>query len=425
MSIPSAFDTIVIGAGPAGSSASALLAERGLRVVVLEREKFPRYHIGESLLPFTSFPLKRLGLLEKMRQSAFVKKHSVQFVSQSGKASQPFYFSTRYEPDVAQTWQVLRSEFDQMLMDNARSKGAQVLEETTVKELIQEDGRTLGVRAQSKSGQLLEFRAPMTLDCSGREAFVPTRLNWRVREPKLNKVAVWTYYRGAKRDAGIEEGATTVAYVPEKGWFWYIPQHRDIISVGVVAEGKYLTRDGVREPRDIFNREIEQNLWIKDHLACGTQVGQHFITSEYSFRSRYSASDGLLLAGDSFGFLDPVFSSGVMLALKSGTMAADAIYAAREAQDFSAERFTEYSRFLREGLENMRKLVYAFYDPSFSFRKLTNKYPEMTGLITDCLSGDVNKDFSKLYAAVAESAEVPEPLPYGVPLQRAAEASCA
>ena len=425
MSIPPAFDTIVIGGGPAGSSASALLAERGLRVVVLEREKFPRYHIGESLLPFTSFPLKRLGLLEKMRQSAFVKKHSVQFVSPSGKASQPFYFSTRYEPDVAQTWQVLRSEFDQMLIDNARSKGAQVLEETTVKELIQEDGRTLGVRAQSKSGQLLEFRAPMTLDCSGREAFVPTRLNWRVREPKLNKVAVWTYYRGAKRDAGIEEGATTVAYVPEKGWFWYIPQHRDMISVGVVAEGKYLTRDGVREPRDIFNREIEQNLWIKDHLACGTQVGQHFITSEYSFRSRYSASDGLLLAGDSFGFLDPVFSSGVMLALKSGTMAADAIYAAREAQDFSAERFTEYSRFLREGLENMRKLVYAFYDPNFSFRKLTNKYPEMTGLITDCLSGDVNKDFSKLYAAVAESAEVPEPLPYGLPLLRAAEASCA
>jgi flavin-dependent dehydrogenase len=425
MPTPSTFDTIVIGAGPAGSSASALLAERGLRVLVLEREKFPRYHIGESLLPFTSFPLKRLGLFEKMRQSAFVKKYSVQFVSPSGKASQPFYFSTRYEPDVAQTWQVLRSEFDQILMENARSKGANVLEETTVHELIQQDGRTLGVRARTKSGEALEFRAPITLDCSGREAFVPTRLNWRVREPKLNKVAVWTYYRGAKRDAGIEEGATTVAYVPEKGWFWYIPQHRDMISVGVVAEGKYLTRDGVREPKDIFNREIEQNQWIKDHLACGTQVGPHFITSEYSFRSRYCAADGLLLAGDSFGFLDPVFSSGVMLALKSGTLAADAIYAGYEAQDFSAERFTEYGRFLQEGIENMRKLVYAFYDPNFSFRKLTDKYPDMTGPITDCLSGDVNKDFSKLYAAVAESAEVPEPLPYGMPLLRTAQASCA
>ena len=418
MNTPSTFDTIVIGAGPAGSAAAAMLAEQGLRVVMIEREKFPRYHIGESLIPFTTLPLKRLGLLDKMRQSEFVKKHSVQFVSPSGKASQPFYFATRYEAEIAQTWQVLRSEFDQMLMEHARAKGALVLEETTVKELLQEDGRTVGIKAQDRFGSGLEFRAPMTLDCSGREAFVPTRLNWRVREPKLNKVAVWTYYRGAQRDPGIDAGATTVAFVPEKGWFWYIPQHRDMVSVGVVAEGKYLTRDGVRDPKDIFEREVGQNLWIKEHLACGTQTGPHYLTSEFSWRSRYCAADGLLLAGDSFGFLDPVFSSGVMLALKSGVLAADAIRAAFEAQDFSAERFTEYSRTMREGLENMRKLVYAFYDPNFSFRTLTDKYPDLAGDVTDCLSGDVNKDFSKLYAAIAEMAEVPDPLPYGAPLAR-------
>jgi flavin-dependent dehydrogenase len=425
-STPNLFDTIIIGAGPAGSAAAALLAEMGLRVVVLEREKFPRYHIGESLLPFTSYPLKRLGLIDKMRRSEFVKKYSVQFVSPSGKASQPFYFSTRYEPDVAQTWQVLRSEFDLMLMENARAKGARVFEETTVHELIQENGCTVGVRARTKSGEPLEFRAPMTLDCSGREGFAPTRLNWRIREPKLNKVAVWTYYRDALRDPGLDEGATTVAYVPEKGWFWYIPQHRNMVSVGVVAEGKYLTRDGVREPKDIFNREIEQNAWIKKHLAPGTQVGSFYLTSEFSWRSRFCAADGLLLAGDSFGFLDPVFSSGVMLALKSGILAADAIAAALKAQDFSAERFTEYGRTMIEGLENMRKLVYAFYDQDFSFRKLTDKYPDLTGPITDCLSGDVNKDFSKLYAAVAETAEVPEPLPYGMPMvEKTEQATCA
>jgi len=183
-----------------------------------------------------------------------------------------------------------------------------------------------------------------------------------------------------------------------------------------VAEGKYLTRGGVREPEQIFKREIEQNVWIKAHLACGTPVEPYRLTSEFSWRSRYCAADGLLLAGDAFGFLDPVFSSGVMLALKSGALAADAIGEAFEAQDFSAERFTDYSRTMREGLENMRKLVYAFYDERFSFRKLTDKYPDLAGDITDCLSGDVNKDFSRLYAAVAETAEVPAPLPYGAPL---------
>src|SRR4026208_1596199 len=126
------YDVIAVGAGPAGCSAAAMLAEKGHRVLVLEREKFPRYHIGESLLPFTYYPLKRLGLIEKMRQSAFVKKYSVQFVSTSGKASQPFYFNTRYGEDVAQTWQVLRSEFDQMLVENDREKGATVREGVTV-----------------------------------------------------------------------------------------------------------------------------------------------------------------------------------------------------------------------------------------------------------------------------------------------------
>src|SRR5215467_3937830 len=295
MSNPSKYDTIVIGAGPAGSAAAAILAEQGLRVVVLEREKFPRYHIGESLLPFTCYPLKRLGLLEKMRQSEFVKKYSVQFVSPSGKASQPFYFSTRYEPGVAQTWQVLRSEFDLMLMENARAKGAQVLEEVTIKELIKEDGRVLGVRGQTKDGEAIEYRAPVTLDCSGKEAFAAGRNNWRVRDPYLNKVAVWTYYKGAKRDPGIDEGATTVAFVPDKGWFWYIPQHNQMVSVGVVAEGKYLSRGGVKSPETIFKREVEQNLWIEEHLACGQQVGPYYITSEYSFHSRHCASEGLVL----------------------------------------------------------------------------------------------------------------------------------
>ena len=169
-------EVLIIGAGPAGSSAAAILAEKGRRVLVLEREKFPRYHIGESLLPFTFHALQRLGLLEKMRRSAFIKKYSVQFVSPNGKASQPFYFFNRYDPDtVAQTWQVLRSEFDLMLMENAREKGATVLEQITVTDLLQEDGRVVGVGALNVERQRVEYRAPLTLDCSGRESFLPSR----------------------------------------------------------------------------------------------------------------------------------------------------------------------------------------------------------------------------------------------------------
>lgn len=409
------YDVIIIGAGPAGSAAAYVLAEYGHRVLVLEREKFPRYHIGESLLPFTFYPLQRLGLIDQMRRSQFVKKYSVQFVSCSGKASQPFYFFNRYDREVAETFQVLRSEFDLMLMEHARGKGAVVMEEMTVTTLLREGERFVGARVRDKAGQEMEYRAPLTIDCSGKESFAAVRNQWRVRDPMLNKVAVWTYYKGAMRDEGIDAGATTVAFVPDKGWFWYIPQHNDMVSVGVVAEGKYLSRDGIKDPAEIFKREIEQNAWIKKHLAPGTPTGPYYVTNEFSFHARYCAAEGLVLAGDAFCFLDPVFSSGVMLALKSGVMVADAAHEGLVARDLSAARFANYGTTLRQGIENMRKLVYAFYDPNFSFRDLTDKYPDLAGDVTDCLSGDVNKDFTKLFAAVAEFAAVPEVLPYGQP----------
>ncbi|SVC12188.1 uncharacterized protein METZ01_LOCUS265042, partial [marine metagenome] len=380
-----------------------------------EREKFPRYHIGESLLPFTYEPLKRLGLIERMRASAFIKKHSVQFVSTTGKASQPFYFNTRYDDDVAQTWQVLRSEFDQMLLDHARDKGANVVEETKVIDLLRDGDRVTGVRVRQPDGTEAEHRAPITLDCSGKESFAASRNRWRVPDPELNKVAVWTYYKGAKRDKGIDEGTTTVAFLPKKGWFWYIPLHDDRVSVGVVAEGKYLTRDGVRSPKDIFHREVTQNKWIEEYLAPGKSTGDYYVTNEFSFHSRHCGCEGLLLLGDAFCFLDPVFSSGLMLALKSGVMAADAVHAAIEADDFSPAQFEGYATTLRVSIENMRKLVYVFYHPNFTFRDLIGKYPDLAGDITDCLSGDVNKDFSRLWTAVEEFAPIPEKLPYGMP----------
>lgn len=418
------YDAIIIGGGPSGASSAAILAEYGHKVLVLEREKFPRYHIGESLIPFTFQPLERLGLIPKMRTSHFVKKYSVTFVQPEGKRSLPFYFHTRYDKEtIAQTWQVLRSEFDEMMLNNARDKGAEVREETTVNRLLMDGDRVIGVNATGKDGVSYDVFAPITLDCTGKEAFASNRRGWRMRDPYLNKIAVWTYYKGSQRGEGMDEGATTVAYVPEKGWFWHIPQHNDMVSVGIVAEGKYLTRDGVREPKAIFDREVEQNQWIKNHLAVGEQVGNYFITSEYSRHSKYCAAPGLLLVGDAFAFLDPVFSSGVMLALKSGVLAGEIIHEGLVKGNLSPELFEHYGSTMRQGVENMRKLVYAFYHPDFSFREVIKKHPEAAGQITDCLSGDVNKDFSELWNNISAFIPLPDDLPYGEPLTTAEPAA--
>ena len=393
-----------------------MLAQKGRKVLLLEKEKFPRYHIGESLIPYTYYPLQRIGMIDQMKQSHFPRKYSVQFVSISGKQSQPFYFFQQLHHEASDTWQVLRSEFDQMLLNNARAKGAEVMEETLVKETIEENGTVGGVIAASKNGQSYEFRAPITIDATGRDAFTLARRGWKIRDPKLNKIAVWTYYKGALRDPGIDEGATTVAYVPEKGWFWYIPLPDDIISVGIVAEKDYLYRD-TRDLKTIFHREVAVNKWIEEHLAAGQQVGEYRVTGEYSYRSRHCAGDGLLLIGDAFAFLDPVFSSGVFLALRSGEMGADAVDAALEAGDTSASRFREYGEQLCNGIESMRRLVYTFYDHEFRFRNFLTRYPDLKGDMTDCLMGNLWLDFDPLFRAVAEFAGVPAPLTHGLPAE--------
>ena len=405
------YDAVILGGGPAGASAAAVLAEKGRRVVVVEREKFPRYKVGESLIPYCYFPLERIGMIEKLRKTNFTKKYSVQFAAIDGRISTPFYFFQHLEHDASQTWQVVRSEFDTLMLDNAQEKGAEVMFETAAKRLLVDGDRCLGIEVE-QHGETFHIEAPMTIDCGGRHGFAATQLGWIIPDPELNKVAIWSYYKGGKRDEGYDEGATTVAYLPEKGWFWHIPLPDDIISLGVVAERKYLYRDG-KNLEAILDREINENKWIADHIAGAERVESIQVTAEYSYRSRYCASDGLVLAGDAFSFLDPVFSSGVFLALQSGVMVGDAVDAALAAGDTSAGRFAAYGEELCDGIEAMRKLVYAFYDTSFSFGHVLKKHPELKGDLTDCLIGNLSKDFGPLFDAVSEFADVPKPLPYG------------
>ncbi len=413
-------DVLVLGGGPAGSTAAAVLASKGHRVLVIERERFPRYKVGESLLPYCYFPLERLGMIDKLRSSSFVKKYSVQFVTIDGRVSTPFYFFRHFDHDASQTWQVLRSDFDQMLLDNAVERGATAVMGAMAKRLLRNGDACEGLVVEH-GGELHEVRAPVTIDCGGRHGFAATRLGWIVPDPGLNKVAIWTYYRAAMRDTGRDEGATTVAYLPDKGWFWYIPLPDDMVSVGIVADREYLYRDG-KHLETIFERETRENRWIRRHLAPGRRCEPVRVTAEYSYRSKYCAADGLVLAGDAFTFLDPVFSSGVLLALLGGERAALAVDSASRAGDFSASRFASYGAEMCAGVEAMRKLVYAFYEETFSFARLLKRHPQVRGDLTDCLIGNLSKDFGPLFSAVGEFARVPEPLGYGSQVASAAPA---
>lgn len=407
-------DVLIIGAGPAGCTAATILAEeKGRKVIVLEKEHFPRYHVGESLIPHCWDTLNRLGMTDRLDEKGFQVKQSVQFVDQGGELSTPFYFSEHTDHPRAKTWQVDRKTFDTMMMERAREAGAEVREGIKVLDFIEQDGVVVGVRAEDEAGKGFELRAPVTMDASGRDALFQRKKKWRKRDPKLNKIAIWTLYKGAKRDPGVDEGATTVAYVKGKGWFWNIPLKDDIVSTGIVAERDYLYRDG-RDLAEIYEREIKENKWVEEHLSEGQQFGEYWVTGEYSYRAENCATDGLVLIGDAFAFLDPVFSSGVYLALTTGSLGADAVEKALAAGNTGGEQFAEYGERVCQGIEWMRKLVYAFYDEDFSFKDVVMKYAEVRRDLTDCLIGDlIDKDYTELFDRVSEFAELPSELPHG------------
>jgi flavin-dependent dehydrogenase len=388
LSTTSSTDVVVIGGGPAGSTASTLIAQHGYRVKLFERERFPRFHIGESLIPETYWVFERLKMLDKMRASAFVKKHSVQFVNSEGKLSAPFYFSDNKPHECSQTWQVIRSEFDLMMLQNAEEQGVEVHQATRVLEVLFDGDRAIGVRIQREDGSREDVHAKVVVDASGQSTMLQNRFKLRLWDPVLNKGAIWTYWKGAYRDTGRDEGATLVVQTTnKKGWFWYIPQHDDTISVGVVAPFDYLFKyRGSHE--QTYNEEVEACPAIKQRVSMGQRSTGYFATKDYSYRSKEVAGNGWVLIGDAFGFLDPLYSSGVLLALKSGQLAADAIAEGLAADDVSAARLGKWGPEFNRGVDRMRRLVCEYYD-GFSFGKFVRNFPQMKGLVTDLLIGDL------------------------------------
>ena len=384
-------DVVVIGGGPAGSTVSTLLAQQGVSVELFEREKFPRFHIGESLIPETYWVLKRLHMLPKMQASHFVKKYSVQFVNAGGKLSAPFYFWDNKPHECSQTWQVARSEFDQMLLENAREHGAIAHEGVRVFDVLFEGDRAVGVTVKEADGKLREVRAKVVVDASGQAGLIQNRLRLRVWDPVLNKGAIWTYWEGAYRDTGRDEGATMVLQTASRhGWFWYIPLHNNIVSVGVVEPFDYLFKN--RDSHEqTYQEEAERCAAVKERVSIGRRVTGYFATKDYSYRATKVAGDGWVMVGDAWGFLDPLYSSGVMLALKSGELAADAIVEGLKSGDTSAAQLGKWGPAFNEGVDRMRRLVCEYYD-GFSFGQFVRRHPDLQGTVTDLLIGDLFSD---------------------------------
>jgi len=384
------FDVAIIGGGPAGSTAATLLAKAGRRVVVLERETFPRFHIGESLLPYSMPTFERLGLREVMDRT-FLHKHGAEVETTCGSRHIRFHFKDGFRLAHTQSYQVERAAFDKLLLDHAQATGAEVHEATAVERVdFTADGATL--RVKSGAGQR-DVRASYVIDASGRHTVIGTQQKLKQRYPTLNKFSVFAHWEGVAREPGIDGSLTRMVRGRDR-WFWMIPLGKTRMSIGLVmdtADFKALQQS----PEEALEMAIAAEPTIMARMAAATRVTPVHSTGDYSYRNAAFAGDRWLLAGDAAGFIDPVFSTGVFLALASGEQAADAVEAALKRPAARAKRFGAYEKKLNRVMDLYLRFVKSWYSQEF-IEVITSpaKRFDLPGAINAVLAGNIRGGFS-------------------------------
>jgi flavin-dependent dehydrogenase len=353
-------DVAIIGGGPGGSSTAAFLAERGLSVALFERETFPRFHVGESLMPATMLLLEELGVRQEIDAHGFQLKYGAAFIDEENGSTQTFYFLP------GQAWpnysyQVPRAEFDAILLEHARKRGATVHQPASVEAVaVDADGVTVTATAE---GEALTVRAAVLVDASGRDGFMASRYGERRRIPNLGKVALFAHYRGARRMSGLAEGNIRI-YAFKEGWCWWIPLANDLTSVGAVCHARTARAfDGSTE--QLFESMLARSSGVSESLAGAVRVMPVQSTANFAYHNSPVVADRFVAVGDAIAFVDPIFSGGVYIALRTGQLAAEAIVDAFDAGDFGRQRFAAYERRVRRGLDPLFKFIHKYYEPSF------------------------------------------------------------